>query len=381
MSEVAVKLPPTRSKPDSSPPQRAESVTPRASTPAPVAPATPEPDPVASLGSLYADQASPTAETWVGTTAISRTPNTRRLVGMMILPTILLAVTGVFVAGYFAFDGQGGKKREAAPPVAASLATKPTDVEPVALAAPAAAAPAALPTEAAPSEPAPTTLAGTAPMTAEATAPSIATTDPSSAKVVAKTFIDVRIDSTPSGATVTLIDHGKSTFLGTTPIVTSVDPSRTYDVVFEHGDRTQREHLDPRTTSRLEIALGKDTVEETPKAKTETVEKQVAVVTPAKPEPPKAAPKTKAEAPKAEKAVAAPAPRGDGVLMISSKPPCEIYVDGKATGLMTPQRSIPLAAGKHKITLVSPDKTIKKTVAVDIVADKPTKVIQDLMAE
>ena len=65
--------------------------------------------------------------------------------------------------------------------------------------------------------------------------------------------------------------------------------------------------------------------------------------------------------------------------MISSKPPCEIVIDGKATGLMTPQRGIPLAAGKHKITLVSPDKKITKTVAVDIVADKPTKVIQDLM--
>ncbi|MGE0401887.1 MAG: PEGA domain-containing protein, partial [Kofleriaceae bacterium] len=81
--------------------------------------------------------------------------------------------------------------------------------------------------------------------------------------------------------------------------------------------------------------------------------------------------------PKAEKAVAKTG--GEGTLMISSKPPCEIWIDGNSTGLMTPQRAIPLSAGKHKITLVSPDKAHKKTIAVEITADKPTKVIQDLL--
>jgi hypothetical protein len=65
--------------------------------------------------------------------------------------------------------------------------------------------------------------------------------------------------------------------------------------------------------------------------------------------------------------------------MISSKPPCEIYVDGAPTGLTTPQRAIKLSAGKHKITLVNAAEKIKKTIAVEIVADQPTKVIQDLM--
>jgi hypothetical protein len=65
--------------------------------------------------------------------------------------------------------------------------------------------------------------------------------------------------------------------------------------------------------------------------------------------------------------------------MISSKPPCEIVIDGKATGLTTPQRSIPLPAGTHKITLVNSAEGIKKTVSVQITADKPTKVIQDFM--
>jgi len=84
-----------------------------------------------------------------------------------------------------------------------------------------------------------------------------------------------------------------------------------------------------------------------------------------KPEPAKVAPKADAG--------------GEGTLMISSKPPCEILVDGKPTGLTTPQRSIALPAGAHKITLVNTAEGIKKTVSVQITADKPTKVIQDFM--
>ena len=65
--------------------------------------------------------------------------------------------------------------------------------------------------------------------------------------------------------------------------------------------------------------------------------------------------------------------------MISSKPPCEIVVDGKSTHLQTPQRALPLPAGAHTITLVNAQMHIKKTLAVDIVAKKPTKVIQDFL--
>jgi len=65
--------------------------------------------------------------------------------------------------------------------------------------------------------------------------------------------------------------------------------------------------------------------------------------------------------------------------MISTKPPCEILVDGKPTGLVTPQRAIMLPVGTHKITLVNQADNIKKTIAVEISADQATKVIQDLM--
>lgn len=90
--------------------------------------------------------------------------------------------------------------------------------------------------------------------------------------------------------------------------------------------------------------------------------------------------KPKSDKPAVEKVAAASGGGGgEGTLMISSKPPCEILIDGKPTGLTTPQRAITLPAGAHKVTLVNTAEGIKKTVSVQITADKPTKVIQDLM--
>jgi hypothetical protein len=65
--------------------------------------------------------------------------------------------------------------------------------------------------------------------------------------------------------------------------------------------------------------------------------------------------------------------------MISSKPPCEIAIDGRATGLTTPQRSIALSAGGHRITLLNSEKSIRKVVSVQIIANTTAKIIEDLM--
>jgi hypothetical protein len=92
----------------------------------------------------------------------------------------------------------------------------------------------------------------------------------------------------------------------------------------------------------------------------------------------------KATAPKAgaaPKVAAAPNAGGEGVLMVAAKPPCEIIIDGKSTGLTTPQRSIGLSAGTHKVTLVNKDAGIRKTIAVKVTAGKPTKLIQDYTSE
>jgi hypothetical protein len=161
----------------------------------------------------------------------------------------------------------------------------------------------------------------------------------------APVFVDVRVDSRPAGATAVLVDRGKSTFLGTTPLTTALDPTRVYELVFtlENGS-TQRAQLDPTTTRRVAVALDPGDANEARR--------------PARP---------------------AVNGRGEGTLMVSSKPPCEIHIDGRPTGLMTPQRALPLPAGTHELTLVNTALSIDKTVRVKITADRATKVIQDLM--
>ena len=72
-----------------------------------------------------------------------------------------------------------------------------------------------------------------------------------------------------------------------------------------------------------------------------------------------------------------PAAKGDGTLLLSAKPPCEIFIDGRNTGLKTPQREIKLSAGKHKITLLNNEFGIKESFSVEIKADEQTKAIKD----
>ena len=379
------------------------------------------------------------------------------LLKKLALPMGVAIVLGVFVGGYIVFDGQGGKKRSAQAPVASTDTARTDNAATPAVKTDDTVAPAvALPTdeakpEAVAAEPAKADEAKAEPVAAEPakTEPAkveptkVAAVEPAKTSVlggavdsmpstttaapkVTKTFVDVRIDSTPSGATVMLVDRGKTSFLGTTPISASVDPSRSYDIVFTYANKpTQVEHLDPKATTRLAVTLGKagnqskevakvsapkaekKAVTEVKVAKPVTTAKTMAApakatttATPAKAKiadpfaddtaalekklAEKKAAKTEKPAPvEAEKAAVKPekvaAKGGNGVLMISSKPPCEIWVDGASTGLMTPQRAMSLPAGKHKITLVSSDKAHKKTIAVEITADKSTKVIQDLL--
>jgi hypothetical protein len=333
----------------------------------------------------------------------SKATDWKTLLPKLIAPTLGLCIVGMFVGGFLAFNGQS-KKSTAAPTTVAIKATPPVADKPTPPVADK--APIAVPEiKAAPkqdvkvvAEVKETTPPNLAP---HATTPAI-TTDAKAAPVAPgarPAFVDVRLDSTPSGATVTLIDRGKSTFLGTTPISTALDPSRQYDLVFSHASKpTQVEHLDPSVTKRLAIVLGKSAkpavAAETPKAAVAPKKleaKQVEVPKATKVEPKKVvadAPKPEVKAEEPKKAVVDPvdpfdppkaAPKGDGVLMVSSKPPCEIVVDGVPTGLTTPQRALKLPAGTHKITLINGSEKIKKTVTVTITADQPTKVIENFM--
>jgi hypothetical protein len=299
------------------------------------------------------DQPAPQGEAWVGTLQLHRGPSWKKLATKLIAPTIIFTLLGALVGGFIAFELRDGKSGPAANP------------------APAPAQAAAVPA-------------------VPATVPAARAVAPTPA---AAAFVDVLLLSTPSGATVTLVDRGKTSFIGTTPISIALDRSRTYELVFSHpSQQTWVEPLDPSKTNRVNVTLGGGSSEPAPspavRASEPAREAPAAAPAPAPVQPaPVAAPRPRPEAKKveraaAEAAVAAPAiaaPTGEGILMISSKPPCEIVIDGKATGLTTPQREIALPAGSHQVTLINKAESVHKTLSVQITAGQPTKVIQDLM--
>ena len=96
--------------------------------------------------------------------------------------------------------------------------------------------------------------------------------------------------------------------------------------------------------------------------------------------PPAAAPPAPTPHAAAKPVVAAAIPANAGVLMISSKPPCEITVDGKPTHLMTPQRRLVLTPGPHTIGLVNSTQHIQNTTKVEILAGLPSRLIKDFTA-
>lgn len=313
--------------------------------------------------------------TWVGKPATQSSSLARKLV----IPAVAATLIGVGVGAYLATQT---KKSQSAPASTTSQQQQFTPPSAPAVAMPETPSPAPSPMVGA-ANPQPTVEAAApeqaaepslthdvpvpAPEAVAAPAPEALPAPETTAKI---TFVDIRIDSKPAGATAVLVDNGKTSFLGTTPLATSLDSSRAYDIVFTYDDRpTQMVHVDPAKQTRVEVSM--------PRASSSSHHHRapapaaaVAATTPAPAPAPKAAAKQAAPAADAG---------GEGTLMISSKPPCDILIDGKPTGLTTPQRSISLSAGNHKVTLVNEGEKIKKTVSVTITADKPTKLIQDLM--
>lgn len=79
-------------------------------------------------------------------------------------------------------------------------------------------------------------------------------------------------------------------------------------------------------------------------------------------------------------ATPAPVPT-HGTLMIGSKPPCRILIDGKDTGLTTPNRGVRVPAGRHTITLVNRELGISDSSTLVITAGRKAKLIRDLSAQ
>jgi hypothetical protein len=325
-------------------------------------------------------------ERMIPTFRLRRPSDVRSIVARLVFPVALLMSVGVVIGAYVAFSGDRRAVRDEL--VATAPAAAPSQAPAAAsTTAPAAAAARPVPQVTA----APVAALATAAPSAPEAPPAVAPVAPAPAAAApaapaAPALVDVRIDSIPVGATVMLIDRGRTQLIGDTPIDTAVDPSREYDLVFTSASAPPHiEHLDPRTTRRVEVALdphdgaagpadAPPRVEHAPAehAPVEHAPVEHAPVehTPARPARPRSEPRGE---PRSEP------PVGQGTLMISSKPPCEIVIDGRATGLTTPQRSIALSAGTHRITLLNSERSIRKVVSVQITASTTAKIIEDLM--
>jgi serine/threonine protein kinase len=197
-----------------------------------------------------------------------------------------------------------------------------------------------------------------------------------------------RFSSEPPGAKVTLVVDGERTELGTAPVEGKLATGKSVEVVFEKDGYVQvTRTVDPIGELTASGGTG-------PLPVAAVLERaKVAEVTPppverpaARPprEAPVKAPPVVAEAPRE---VTPPPPReekptpapsgGQGTLMLGAKPQCKIYIDGKDTGMVTPQRAIEVKAGTRKITLVNNEFGIRETFSVEVKAGATEKVIKD----
>lgn len=71
---------------------------------------------------------------------------------------------------------------------------------------------------------------------------------------------------------------------------------------------------------------------------------------------------------------------GDGELDISSKPPCEVAIDGRPLGHRTPLTGFRMESGIHRVTLTNDQYGIAETVSVQVLAGEPVRVVKDYSA-
>ncbi|MDQ3365383.1 MAG: PEGA domain-containing protein, partial [Myxococcota bacterium] len=215
-------------------------------------------------------------------------------------------------------------------------------------------------------------------------------------------------ESTPPGATVSLIIDGKRETIGPSPAKAPLDPRQTYQVLFEKPGYVSVNRpvtfsgvMEEKTTVNLEKASAvasttTDSVKATTTTTTPVIAKVDKVKTGTAVKTPGEVKTTEVKTPETKTPEVKPPDlkiddtkvgtadakvdtkvKGTGTLMLGSKPSCEIYVDGAPTGLHTPQRELKLSAGKHRITLINNEFGIKEVFSVDIKPDDTTKMIKD----
>ena len=199
-----------------------------------------------------------------------------------------------------------------------------------------------------------------------------------------------KFESSPPGAMITLIVDGTRTSLGEAPAHAKLDPTKSYAVLFErpgyiavnrpialHGTPEELVNVTLEPAAVVRPGVGPVTapsdVDHSKPGKNPVAPAVVKSDPKAPSEPPVAPPETTQ--------VEKPAPAADGTLALGSKPPCEIFVDGRDLGMKTPQREIKLSAGKHKITLMNNEFSIKENFTVDIKSGEATRAVKDFSAQ
>lgn len=198
--------------------------------------------------------------------------------------------------------------------------------------------------------------------------------------------------SEPLGAKVVLIVDGVQEDIGSTPIRHRLDPRKKYEVVYSlDGYVTLTKPVVLAGESEIDLMgtleKGKVAVIRTPEKpiKPNIVKPNINIVKPPKKDPVVVDP-IKKDPVKPQVVVKPPPDKnpvnvGSGTLLLSAKPPCKIFIDGRDTGMKTPQRSIKLPVGQHRITLLNNEHGIKESFAVKIKADKATRSIKDYTSQ
>jgi hypothetical protein len=212
-------------------------------------------------------------------------------------------------------------------------------------------------------------------------------------------------ETTPPGATVSLIVDGVRQPVGSSPAKTKLDPRKSYQVLFEKagyvsvnkpiyfGGSTEEKlvvnlekagaatpeptHAGSAATPPPHVATGPVTHPDTHVVATthpDTTKPDTTKPDTTKPDTTRPD-TTKPDTTKPDTQVAKAG--GVGTLLLGSKPPCQVYIDGKDVGMSTPHKFDGLAAGRHKITLVNNEFGIKETFSVDVKADSVEKQIKD----
>ncbi|WP_428269434.1 protein kinase domain-containing protein [Haliangium sp.] len=194
----------------------------------------------------------------------------------------------------------------------------------------------------------------------------------------------VRFSSEPPGAQVSLVvdgNDGEPLALGPSPSQRRLDPRRRYEAVFElDGYETARVEITEGQVSEgivavaLVVADGADEVFEADEVG-DVDDESGAADEPDRSEPAPAR-AVRRRAPRRRPARQAPA--ATGLLMLGAKPPCRIYIDGKDTGKLTPQRNLRLPAGRRRVRLVNKEHGIDESFTVTVEPDETVRVVKDM---